>query len=173
MKKILLFIIMTVSLHSVQLHSLSITNIWKTYKKKLYIATGGIGCIIGIYALYRRHSKYIARENIKAIIQDMNENNRTHDDQGRKRLLRQNGRILSPRVNQLIDSYINLHDTPIPTTYRGIADLITDQNLPNKRHMELIEILRANGQKTMKTLWVYRELKENKGQEIIDHVTNQ
>ena len=151
MKQILLVTIMATSLYSVQLQSLSIGKIWKTYKQKLFI-TGGIGCAIGIYALYRRHSKNIARENIRTIILDMNENNQTNDDETRKRLLRQNGHIFNHEANQLINSYINLHDTPIPTTYRGIADLIAEQNLPNKNHVRLIEILRANGQKTMKTI---------------------
>ena len=134
---------------------------------------GVVGAVGGVGYKAHKLTKKNAKKNLNLIIQDMNNNHRTNDEQQRKMILKKYGHVFNQQVSRLIESYLNLHDTPIPTTYRNITGLIIGQNLNRQNRRNLIEILRAAHRKPLATLWLYRELKEIKGQKIIDHVQNQ
>lgn len=145
------------------------------------IITGGtaLKCIVVVAGVggagYGGHkiTKKNAKQNITNIIQDMNENHRANDERIQKTVLKKYGHVFNSETNKLVESYLNLHDTTIPSTYHNIASLVIGQNLNRDQRRDLIEILRAAHQKPLAALWLYRELKEIKGQKIIDHIQNQ
>ncbi len=169
MNKRLLIIIFIVCHHSTSSCIEPISTALVTIGK----IAGVVGTVGGAGYAGHRLTRNKAKQNISRLIPDMTENQRTNDDQNRKKILKKNGHAFNAEINQQIEAFLKLHDTPIPTTYRNITGLIIGQNLNRQDRRRLIDILRESRQKPMATLWLYRALKGINGQKVIEKIADQ